>query len=611
MRFDLIRYFTLASVTAFAVVAAAIIAFDHQQSDFFRQVQSSEHALFERAQADFVAYQDEVSRRDLLAIHENGNVNLTRLFANSLWDRDFAPFVAIAAQIPVAHCRAIADEIDAKSGKPVPSADKKACLAEVGKRIMALPGFAQIDTKVYDAMKKSTVFKIKVFDLRGITLYSSEHAQIGEDKADNAGWQRAVSGTPASELTHRDKFSAFEGVVENRDVISSYLPVRAPGTDRVVGVFEVYSDVTQFLAQIRRTSETIRNSAAQTLALVKAAGETNQAEVNRSAWIAIGVVAGLLLVLFAVLYIVVRRAQRLLEQQEKERDQAMQRLAQAEKMASLGQMVAGVAHQLNTPLAFSHSNVVLVREALDRLELPLRAAGRLGEIIGSSDRDQVVLDVSRVRHSLDRLRDSNVDVGMLQTMLDDVLQGIDQMSELVVHLRDFTRLDLARVADADINKALHTVIYIARSVISHDIRVEEDFAPLPPVECNISQINQVFLNLINNAAQAIGEQAGTIRVATRSAGATVEIEVSDSGPGIAPEVLPHIFEPYFTTKPEGEGTGLGLTIARDIVRQHGGDITARPAPGSGAAFVVTLPTKPVATAEAEPHRGGEMPRADA
>ncbi|MDH5264162.1 MAG: histidine kinase, partial [Betaproteobacteria bacterium] len=273
--FRLVRYFAIASLVAFVVVAAAFAFFEAQRGRFFRGVQESEGAFFNATQDQFARKQEEAALRDLLTIHESGNVNLTRLFANALWERDFAPFVARAASVSVDHCRAMADAAD-KSGKAVAPPEKKACFAEAGRRIMALPGFRDIDAKVFDSMKKSTVFKVKVFDLRGVTIYSSEHGQIGEDKLSNAGWKRALAGTPASELTHRDKFSAFEGVVENRDLISSYLPVLAPGTDRIVGVFEVYSDVTPFLTQIRGTSRDLKTAAAANRAKVARVSEDNQ-----------------------------------------------------------------------------------------------------------------------------------------------------------------------------------------------------------------------------------------------------------------------------------------------------------------------------------------------
>jgi signal transduction histidine kinase len=586
-RFRLVRYFTVASLGAFVLVAAALTWHERRQAAFLQQAQQEQGAFFKGVQDAFARRQDEAARRDLLAIHESGNVNLTRLFANSLWERDFAPFVAKASTIPVEHCRAIADVAD-PSGKRVAPPEKKACYAEAGRKIMAFPEFKSIDAKVYDSMKKSTVFKVKVFDLRGITAYSSEHAQIGEDKALNAGWKSAIGGKPASELTHRGKFSAFEGVVENRDLIASYLPVLAPGSDQIVGVFEVYSDVTPFLAQIKSTSEQIRNAAADNEAKVEQAAERNRDQTAAMSTTSLLAVFMLLAILFAVLFLVVRRAERILVEQEKQHDSAQQQLAQSEKMASLGQMVAGVTHQLNTPLAFSHSNVSLVLQQLASMEQPMRVASKFTEIVKMTPGDQVVLNLARARRQVEACQARPEDVGAMREMLTDVLHGIDQMSELVQHMRNFTRLDRAKVADFNVNRGLRTVAYIARSVIPNRVKVVEEYGELPDIVCNPSQLNQVFLNLINNAAQAI-DGIGTITVRSRAAGGRVLVEVEDTGSGIAPEVLPRIFENYFSTKPEGEGTGLGLTVARDIVRSHGGDIEVATELGAGSTFTVWLP----------------------
>jgi signal transduction histidine kinase len=453
---------------------------------------------------------------------------------------------------------------------------------------MALPGFEALDAKVFDSMKKSTVFKIKVFDLRGITVYSSEHAQIGEDKASNAGWKSALAGKPASELTHRGKFSAFEGVVENRDLISSYLPVLAPGGGQIVGVFEVYSDVTPFLAQIKATSEQIRRAAAENKSKIEAAAARNQEQTDAMSSTNLVVVFALLAVLFGALFAIVRRAQGILVAQDRQRDQAQQQLIQSEKMASLGQMVAGVAHQLNTPLAFTHSNVSLVLEQLNAIEQPIRIASKLSEAVKRTPGDRIVINLASARKHVEACEVRPEDVGAMREMLVDVLQGIDQMSELVMHMRNFTRLDRAKLAEFDINKGLKAVAYIARSVIPTRIRVVEDYGALPALLCNASQLNQVFLNLISNASQAI-KGTGTITVRSALEGDRVRVDVQDDGAGIAPEVLPRVFDDYFTTKPEGEGMGLGLTIARNIVRGHGGEIEVKSRLGTGTTFSVFLP----------------------
>lgn len=587
MRFRLVRYFTFASLGMFALVTIALAYFERQQSVFFQDVQRQEIEFFKLVQSSFAKQQDEVARRDLLAIHESGNVNLTRLFANALWERDFAPFVAKVAAMPVDHCRAIPDVKDA-NGKMVPPDAKKACFSEVGAKVRALPEFAALDAKVFDSMKKSTVFKIKVFDLRGITAYSSEHKQIGEDKGFNAGWKSALAGTPKSELTHRDKFSAFEGVVENRDLISSYLPVLAPGTDKIVAVFEVYSDVTTFLDRIKKTSEQIGKTAQDNQVQLEKVAAFNQEKVEDTSTQGLAIVVGLLVLLFASLFVIVRRADAIIAQQEREREHAHQQLAQSEKMASLGQMVAGVAHQLNTPLAFSRSNVSMVVDALKNFELPLKVAHTFAKLVKSAEGDKVTLNLARSKAQVASMDDSDTDVAMLSQMLEDTLNGIEQMSELVSNLRDFTRLDRAKVTEFDLNKGLHNVVYIAKSVIPNRVEVVEEYSPLPMVECNPSQLNQVFLNLLNNAAQAI-PGAGTVTVRSSVEGKRIRIDIADTGSGIPPDVMPHIFDTYYTTKPAGEGTGLGLPIVKNIVTEHGGELKVITEVGVGTTFTVYLP----------------------
>lgn len=590
-RFQLVRYFSLTALGLFVVVALALTYFERDQGKFFQNVQQTQNEFFKKIQDGFAVQQDAAARRDLLSIHEAGNVNLTRLFANTLWENDFAPFVARTQAISVDHCRAIADVQDPKDGKMKPPDEKKACFTDIGKQIAAFKDFPALNAKVFDSMKKTSVFKIKVFDLRGITVYSSEHAQMGEDKVNNAGWKSAVAGKPSSEMTFRGKFSAFEGVVENRDLIGSYLPVLAPGSEKIVGVFEVYSDVTPFLDQIKATSAQIRKASNDYQVRVEAVAAENQEKVDASGLTTLLIVLGLLAVLFAALYAIVRRADRILAQQESEREHVQQQLAQSEKMASLGQMVAGVAHQLNTPLAFSHNNVSMVIDVLNSFDAPLKVAGKLARLVKGTDADSVNLNIAKSRAQIAEIDEDNLDVEMPVEMLGDTLRGIEQMRELVENLRDFTRLDRSKTAEFDVNKGLHNVVYIARSVIPTHIEVVEEYGELPKIECNASQLNQVFLNLINNAAQAITSEQGLVTVRSMVEGDRIRIDVTDTGTGIAPDVLPHIFDNYYTTKVATEGTGLGLPIARSIVQEHGGDIEVSTELGKGSTFTVFLPVK--------------------
>jgi two-component system, NtrC family, sensor kinase len=587
MRFRLVRYFTIASLAMFAAVAIALAYFERQQASFIQEVQRHEIEFVKQVQAGFAKQQEEAALKDLVAIHESGNITLTRLFANTMWEKDFAPFVAKAAALPVEHCREIAD-VTGENGKPAAPKEKKACFAEVGEKMRALPEFKALDAKVFGTMKKTSVYKIKVFDLRGITVYASEHAQMGEDKASNGGWQGAVRGTPKSDLSHRDKFSAFEGVVENRDLISSYLPVYAFGTDTIVGVFEVYSDMTSMLGQIKATSAKIAATARANEARMEQVSARNLQEVERMSTQGMAIVGGLLAVLFISLFMIVRRADGIILKQESDRVQDHQQLAQSEKMASLGQMVAGVAHQLNTPLAFSRSNISMVMDGLKNFQVPLQVASEFAQAAGKAKGDTVTIDIAGSRDQLEEVGDAAGDVAMLNQMLGDTLQGIDQMHELVENLRDFTRLDRAKIAEFDINKGLRTVAYIAKSAIPNRVEVIEEYGEVPLVECNPSQLNQVFLNLINNAAQAIPGD-GKVTIRSQVDGGRVRVDVSDTGTGIPDEVQPRIFETYFTTKPAGEGTGLGLPIVKSIVVEHGGEVTFRSKAGEGTTFSVFLP----------------------
>jgi len=328
--FRLVRYFTVASLGAFAVVAVALWYLERMGDDFFEQVLQEQSLFFKQAQDGFTKQHDTATRGYLLSVHEAGSFNLTRLFANALWEKDFAPFVAKAQRIPVDRCRAIADVKDG-AGKTVQPAEKQTCYAGIGKQIMAFPEFRALDAKVFVMMEKSTVFKIKVFDLRGITVYSSEHNQIGEDKIGDAGWESAVAGKPVSELTHRGKFSAFEGVVENRNLISTYLPMLAPGGKKIVGVFETYSDVTSVLDQINAASTQIGKQGAENQAQVERAAAANETKANENVNRLFAIILGLLALLYCALFLIVRNGQRIIDKEKVERERAEALLQRSEQ----------------------------------------------------------------------------------------------------------------------------------------------------------------------------------------------------------------------------------------------------------------------------------------
>jgi signal transduction histidine kinase len=349
-RFRLMRFYTLATAAVFAAAGIALVLLQRGEEEFFAQAQTEQQRLFSRAQAELARQNEDAARRSLLAVHEASHVNMTRLMANTMWDSDFAPLVSAAQRLSVDGCRAMPS--GGADGDPQTAA-RRACFAELGRHIRELPGFAALDRRAHAAMRGSSVFKIKVFDLRGLTVYSSEPIQIGEDGAGNLGWKTAAAGSPASELTHRARFSAFEGVVENRDLISSYVPVRAGPGNELVGVFELYSDVTPFLGQIQAASKAFADNIASNEQRVGQAAAANQQEVLDNSKEFLFVVGGLLALLYAASLAIVRYGQRVIDRQAQAQDQAVAReqLWHREKMAALATMAANVSHEVGNPLA--------------------------------------------------------------------------------------------------------------------------------------------------------------------------------------------------------------------------------------------------------------------
>ena len=256
-------------------------------------------------------------------------------------------------------------------------------------------------------------------------------------------------------------------------------------------------------------------------------------------------------------------------------------LVQNEKMASLGQMVAGLAHEVNTPLAYVKASLEAVRGQSGELAAE---TGRLMDLLTAEQPDeaQLAAQFERVNDLLGKARG-------LQTQLDDGLHGIGQISELVANLKNFSRLDRSKVAAYDLHEGIDSTLRIARQQIGRRA-VSKSLGTIPLVSCTPSQINQVLLNLVVNAAQATKEEGGAIGIRTQVRDDKwVAVDVADNGHGIAPEVLPKIFDPFFTTKEVGKGTGLGLSISYKIAEEHGGRIEVQSKPGAGTRFTLLLP----------------------
>jgi len=266
-------------------------------------------------------------------------------------------------------------------------------------------------------------------------------------------------------------------------------------------------------------------------------------------------------------------------------------LVQSEKMASLGQMVAGIAHEINTPLGYVRNNVEMTQTSLGDMRGLIHAYQQVVDFFSNgTDEEQLAAHLQE----LERRREvfDLVALDDLSGLLDDTVFGVGQISELVGNLKDFSRLDQARVARVDVHQLIESAVKIGGNLLrKKNIEIVRHFADVPEIVCSPAQINQVLLNLITNAAQAIGHEQGRIALRTHAVGQYLMIAVEDNGAGIPAEHLARIFDPFFTTKPIGQGTGLGLSICFQIIQQHQGRIRAVSTPGVGTRFFIALPIR--------------------
>lgn len=299
-------------------------------------------------------------------------------------------------------------------------------------------------------------------------------------------------------------------------------------------------------------------------------------------------------------FLALEEANATLEQKVKERTQELSvaleelkasqaQLVQSEKMASLGQMVAGVAHEINTPLGYIKSNVEMTKDLFQETEGLVTIYDSLVHLLMSEDvgEEELNSQLTAVTELSGEFRD-NETFQETKELFKDIIYGLEQISELVVNLKDFSRLDQARVADINLNECLDSVLVIGHNVIGNKILIEKQYGEIPMAQCSPSHINQVFLNIVTNAAQAM-DKTGTIYLRTQADKENVYVEIEDTGKGIPEDVVAKIFDPFFTTKPIGEGTGLGLSICYQIIEQHNGEIKVASEVGKGTKFTISLP----------------------
>jgi signal transduction histidine kinase len=278
-------------------------------------------------------------------------------------------------------------------------------------------------------------------------------------------------------------------------------------------------------------------------------------------------------------------------------------LVQAEKMSSLGQLVAGISHEINTPLLYLANNAELIAERVSVMREFVAHCTTAFSIKSEDFADRAQYQAAFVNALKDvktMLRDADLEASLEESedLARDSIAGLADLTEMAQSLKDFSRLDRAPVASFDVNGGLDKTLVIAKNVIKHKANVSKMYGDIPEIQCSPSQINQVFLNIITNAAQAI-ETQGEIMISTKLHDEKhVAIRIADTGCGIPPENLAKIRDPFFTTKEVGTGTGLGLSIVDEIIRSHNGTLIVESEVGKGSAFTVVLPIKrPIAEAD--------------
>lgn len=289
----------------------------------------------------------------------------------------------------------------------------------------------------------------------------------------------------------------------------------------------------------------------------------------------------------------IKTANQELEDSNRQLKEMQSQLVQNEKLASIGQLAAGVAHEINNPMGFVTSNFQTLKKyvtaLIDFLGLSLEC---LNDI--SLDISCVQVQHSKIQKAKEKL---NIDfiIEDINELFDDSSEGIDRIIKIVQNLRDFSRVDQAEdFTYYNLNKGIQSTLLVAKNEIKYHADVETDFEEIPDVYCNSGQINQVFLNILVNAAQAIQSQErgekGHVRIQTRQQENSVEIIIADDGPGIEKENITKIFDPFFTTKPVGKGTGLGLNLSYDIiVNKHHGNLLVESELECGTTFKIELP----------------------
>ncbi len=257
------------------------------------------------------------------------------------------------------------------------------------------------------------------------------------------------------------------------------------------------------------------------------------------------------------------------------------KVVQQEKMATIGQLAAGVAHEINNPTGFISSNLGTLGKYTNKLTEFINAQSGALKFI-KSEESLESLKVLRKKLKVDYVLDD------LEELIKESLEGADRIKIIVQNLKTFARLDGKDYVQADINECIESTLNIVWNELKYKAIVEKEYGEIPPTKCYPQQLNQVFMNLLVNAGHAI-EKQGEIRIKTWNGGEFINISISDTGQGIPEDKIKNIFDPFYTTKESGKGTGLGLSISQEIVQKHKGDLYVESEIGKGTTFIMRIP----------------------
>lgn len=514
--FQLLRFFVVTSVAAIVAVAVMMA----------------------------VLWQYQVGH--LVAFAESQNVALARSMANTLWPR-YSAYVASAAQLSP----------DALKARP----ETREIAAALKTMSTGLP-----------------ILKVKIYNMHGLTVFSSEPGQIGEDKSNNPGFFAAArQGRAASKLTFRGSFSTFEGVVHDRDLVESYLPIQR-GDGPVEGVFELYTDVTPLLDNIKRSS------------------------VNPLAifLVTFGI-------LYGVLFLLVRRADGTIKRQYQElsgqndvleKEISHRRSIETDLQLARDELEQRVEERTRTLRAEIAERQRIEKEARKQRNELARVGGVLimGEMATSlaHELNQPLSVISgNAQYCSSSLRNGGYEPERFLDAMDQIVEQADRANNVIRRVRSFMRKEKEEREVTDLNQTiLNLGDLLQLNAKEHETAIELDLAGnLPPVLADPIQIQQVILNLAHNGMEAMnGTPVNERKLTIHTSGDLencVEIAVRDQGTGVPKAILDQVFDPFFSTK--RDGLGMGLAISRSIVEAHSGRLTATSDEGNGSVFRIILP----------------------